>query len=153
MPAKFLLALLLAIVLPAQAQEAPDWFAESFLLLQEDIADAAKDGKRVMLYLWQEGCPYCKRLVSVTFRDPKIIENTRRGFVPLAINVFGDREVTWTDGRKMSEKQFAVMLNVRATPTLIFFDEGGRIVLRLEGYVSPEKFAPALDAAARRYPG
>ena len=150
---KLLLALLLAVALPAQAQEAPEWFAETFLDLREDVAEAAKEGRRVMLYFWQDGCPYCKQLVEVTFRDPRIVAKMRRRFVSIAINVWGDREVTWTDGRTMREKQLAARLKVYGTPTLIFLDEKGATALRLDGYVAPAQFAPALDAAAGKPAG
>ena len=56
----------------AQGQEHPAWFAQSLLVLPEEIADAARENKRVMLYFEQDGCPYCKRMVDVTFRNPKI---------------------------------------------------------------------------------
>ncbi len=36
-------------------EEKPDWFKVSFLDLYEDIEEAADDGKRVMLYFYQEG--------------------------------------------------------------------------------------------------
>ena len=145
---KLVIALLFAVALPLQAQEAPDWFEESFLDVREDVAAAAKDRKRLMLYFWLEGCPYCKELVEVTFRDPKIVAKTRRGFMPIAINVRGAREVTWTDGRTMSEKQLTSLLKVRWTPTLVFFDEKAGIVLRVSGYQSPEEFDRVLDRAS-----
>ena len=147
-----LLCLLLAVALPARAQEVPEWFAQSFLELPEDIAEAAQDGKRVMLYFWQEGCPYCEQLVNVTFRDADIVARMQRDFVPLAINIRGDREVTWTDGSTLSEKRFAPKLGIWGTPTLIFLDERGDIALRLHGYVAPADFAPALERAAPKRP-
>jgi thioredoxin-related protein len=141
--------LLLAAFLacPVFAQEPPEWFTESFLDLREDAAEAAKEGKRLMLYFHQEGCPYCKQLVTVNWRQPKIVEKTRRHFVPMALNIWGSREVTWTDGRRMSEKQFAAMLKVQFTPTLVFFDEKGAIAHRINGYLPPEEFYAALDGA------
>jgi len=143
MRAALLLALFLA--LPVHAQEPPDWFVESFLDLREDAADAAKDGKRVMLYFLQDGCPYCKRLVTVNFTDPRIVEKMRRHFVPMVINIWGDREVTWTDGRRMPEKKFAAMLKIQFTPTLLFLDEKGAPAHRINGYLPPEEFYAALD--------
>jgi thioredoxin-related protein len=130
------------------AIETPDWFTQSFLDIREDVAEAAKAGKRLMLYFGQDGCPYCKRLMEVNWRQPEIVGKTRKHFVALALNLWGDREVTWTDGRTMTEKQLAAMLKVQFTPTLIFFDEKGGIALRLNGYLPPERFAAALDAAA-----
>ncbi len=150
---KLLFALLLAFSLPAQAQEAPDWFAETLLDLREDVAEAAKERRRVMLYFWQDGCPACKRLGETTFRDPGIVATMRRQFVSIALNVWGDREVTWTDGKAISEKQLAAMLKVHATPTLVFLDEKGAVALRFGGHVPPAQFVPKLDAAAPRRGG
>jgi thioredoxin-related protein len=138
-----LLAALLAS--PVFSQEPPEWFTESFLDLREDITEAAKDGKRVMLYFSQDGCPYCKQLVTVNFRDPKIVAKARRNFVSIAINIWGAREVTWIDGRRMPEKQFAQMLKIQFTPTLLFFDEKGGVAHRINGYLPPEEFYAALD--------
>ena len=76
----------------------PDWFAETMLDAREEAADAAKHGKRLMLYFWLEGCPYCQRMTSVTFRDAALIERLKRSFVPVGVNVRGDRDIAWTDG-------------------------------------------------------
>ena len=40
----------------------PDWFKNSFLDIREDVADAKAAGKRLVLYFYQDGCPYCKKL-------------------------------------------------------------------------------------------
>jgi thioredoxin-related protein len=37
----------------------PAWFAASFLDFRDEVAEAARAGKRVMIYLGQDGCPYC----------------------------------------------------------------------------------------------
>ena len=135
--------------MPVPAQEAPEWFAETFLDLREDAAEAARDGRRLMLYFMQDGCPYCRLLVTVSWRDPQIVAKTRRHFVPVAINIWGDREVTLADGRKLPEKRFAAALKVQFTPTLLFFDEHGAVAYRIEGYLPPREFSTALDAAIR----
>jgi len=150
---KVLLALSLALAaLGARAQpaEVPGWFADSFLEFPQDVREAARDGKRLMLYFWQEGCPYCKRFVETTLAERAIEERTRRHFVAVALDLFGAREVEWVDGRRMSEKALAQALNVTATPTLLFLDEKGGIALRLVGYVPPERFTAALEEARRR---
>ncbi|HEX9182350.1 MAG TPA: thioredoxin fold domain-containing protein [Burkholderiales bacterium] len=150
---RVLLALAIALAaLTARAQpaEVPGWFAESFLEFPQDVREAARDGKRLMLYFWQEGCPYCKLFVETTLADRTIQERTRRHFVAVALDIFGAREVEWVDGRRMSEKALAQALNVKATPTLLFLDERGGIALRVVGYVPPERFAASLEDAKRR---
>lgn len=133
----------------AHAQEHPAWFAQSLLILPEEIADAARENKRVVLYFEQDGCPYCKRMVETTFRDPKIAGRMQERFVPIAINIWGDREVTAPGGKALSEKQLAAQLKIQFTPTLVFFDEKGGVALRVNGYYPPDRFLAALDAAAR----
>jgi thioredoxin-related protein len=144
---KWVLLLALLASDPVFPQESPEWFVESFLDIREDAAEAAKDGKRLMLYFMQEGCPYCKQLVTVNFRDARIAEKMRRNFMPVTINIWGDREVTTPDGRKMPEKRFAAALKVQFTPTLVFFDGKGALAHRINGYLPPEEFYAALDAA------
>lgn len=132
------------------AIDIPKWFTESFLDFREDIRDSARQDKRLLLYFGQDGCPYCKALMKVNFGEPDIVAKTRRHFTPIALNLWGDREVTWVDGRKLTEKELARILRVQFTPTLLFFDEKGGVVLRLNGYTPPEKFRLALDYASRR---
>jgi thioredoxin-related protein len=149
---KWLLLLALLASRPVFSQEPPEWFVESFLDLRDDAAEAAKDGKRLMLYFMQEGCPYCRQLVTVNWREPRIVEKMRRNFMPVAINIWGDREVTAADGRKLPEKRFAAALKVQFTPTLVFFDEKGAVAHRINGYLPPEEFYAALDGAIGNAP-
>jgi len=148
---------MLAAEQPARAQvasphaiEVPAWFAESLLHLREEVRDAAGEGKRLMLYFGQDGCPYCAALMQTGFRQTAIVTKTRRHFVALAINIWGDREVTWLDGKTMSEKDLARLLKVQFTPTLIFLDEKGGIVARVNGYYPPHRLEAALDYVAGR---
>jgi thioredoxin-related protein len=142
------LALALALAaLPARANEIPAWFAESFLDVREDAAEAAKAGKRLVYYFWLEGCPYCERMEQVTFRDAAVVARMQREFVAVAINVRGDREATWTDGTRLTEKTLTQKLAIRGTPTLVFFDEQGGIALRTSGYLDPAQLGAMLDRA------
>jgi thioredoxin-related protein len=133
------------------AIEIPAWFRESLLDIREDVRDAAADGKRLLLYFGQDGCPYCRELMRVNFSQKGIVDRTRRQFNATAINIWGDREVTWTDGRIRSEKALAAFLKVQFTPTLLLLDEKGAIALRLNGYYPPPKFQAALDYAGGRH--
>ena len=130
------------------AIDIPRWFATTFLDFREDVAEAARDGKRLLVYFGQDGCPYCTKLMTVNFSQQAIVDKTRRHFVATAINIFGDREVTWTDGRSMSEKELARVLEVQFTPTILIFDEVGTPIVRLDGYYPPNQFEAVLDYAA-----
>lgn len=157
--------LLLAIAQPASAAEGeglredmtnpgyhekPDWFKVSFLDIREDINEAAQQNKRVMLYFYQDGCPYCAKLLQDNFGQKEIADKTRKNFDVIAINMWGDREVTDLNGDMLSEKQFAENLKVMFTPTLLMMNENGKVVLRVNGYYAPDKFVAALNYVSEK---
>ncbi len=136
--------------LGAMPTEYPDWFKESFLELGDDVAEAAETNRRVLILFHQDGCPYCNLLVERNLAQRDIEATMRRNFEVIAINIWGDREVLTVKGATYTEKEFAAALKVQFTPTLVFMDEQGRSVLRLNGYLPPERFRLALDYVAGR---
>lgn len=130
--------------LGAHPVEIPAWFKRSFLALQEDVEDAAASGKRVMLYFHQNGCPYCAKLVNDNFTDKRIVDYLDKHFDSLDINMWGDREVVGLDGKDYNEKSYAANQRVWFTPSILFYDEKGKVVLRINGYYPPDKFLVAL---------
>ena len=130
-------------------EEKPDWFVNSFLDIREDVSEAAAAGRRVLLYFYQDGCPYCKKLLDTNLSLKDTETRMRENFAVIAINMWGDREVTGFDGGLTTEKAFAKSLRVMFTPTLLFLDETGNVVLRVNGYYPPHKFNAALNYAAR----
>jgi hypothetical protein len=75
--AGLLLGTLLLATGPATAQaiasphavDIPRWFSNSLLDFKDEIPEAAREGKRVMVYFGQDGCPYCKALMKAN-RSP-----------------------------------------------------------------------------------
>lgn len=132
----------------AIATEYPDWFKASFLNFEEDIQEAGENNKRVMLYFHQDGCPYCNALVERNMSQKNVKELLQTRFDVIAINMWGDREVVSVAGNAYTEKSFAEALKVQFTPTLIFFNEQGKIILRLNGYLPPQNFLLALRYVA-----
>ena len=134
---------------PQQHQQ-PAWFKESFLDIREEIAEATKSGRRLMLYFYQDGCPYCTKLLNENFGQKAISEKTRKHFDVIAINIWGDREVKDLNGQSVPEKAFVKSLGVQFTPSLLMLDEKGNTALRLNGYTPPHQFTVALDYVSQR---
>jgi len=133
------------------AIDKPAWFKESFLDLRDDIKDASAANKRTVLYFYQDGCPYCTKLIQENFSKEDITAKTQKNFDVIAINMWGDRNVTDIDGKETTEKAFAAELKVQYTPTLLFLDETGTVVLRVNGYYAPDKFEMALDFVSGKH--
>ncbi len=132
--------------LGSRESEIPEWFKESFLDFEEDVAEARENDRRVLLYFYQNGCPYCAKLVEENFQEPEIRDYVQNRFDGIAVNMWGDREVR-IGGKDYTEKTFAEALKVQYTPTLLFLDEQGRVVLRLNGYYPPARLRKALRFA------
>ena len=132
----------------------PRWFSNSLLDFKDEIPEAARAGQRVMVYFGQDGCPYCKALMQANFGSgpgaAAITAKTRQHFTAIAVNIWGDLDVTWVDGTRTTEKGLARLLKVQFTPTLLFFETDGRLALRLDGYQPPERFTHVLDYVIAR---
>lgn len=139
------------LVNPGYAEK-PTWFKVSFLDVYEDIADAADHDKRLMLYFYQDGCPYCQMLLEDNFGQRDIADKTQKYFDVVAINIWGTNEVVVGDDT-FTEKEFAAALKVQYTPTLILFGEDNKAVYRANGYYPPEKFHTVLDYVGQKMEG
>ncbi len=131
--------------LGAVETEYPNWFHDGFLDIKEDLALANSKGKRLLILFTQDGCPYCNALVERNLAQKDIEELVRSKFEVVEVNLVGDREVSNIDGKRYTEKSFAEALKVQFTPTMLFFNDKGETILRLNGYLPPEQFKIALN--------
>jgi len=122
------------------------WFSESFLILKEDIADAAAEGKRVAVIFEQRGCPYCKEMHNVNLAEPEISDFIKENFTVVQMNLWGAREVEDLDGKALEERALARRWRVNFTPTIVFLPtpeeaaKGEIEVARMPGYFKPFHF-------------
>lgn len=98
----------------------PAWFRVTFKEVQEDYADAAAEGKRLLLIVEQRGCLYCTEMHETTFKDPRVQAMLEEDYFPVQINLHGDVEIIDADGYVLSEKAATRRWGVLFTPTMIF---------------------------------
>lgn len=99
------------------------WFRTTFKDLQEDLADAGAEDKRLLIMIEQRGCIYCTKMHEEVFSDPKVKSLIEENFFVVQINMFGDVEVTDFDGESMPEKRIVQRWGALFTPTMMFFPE------------------------------
>jgi thioredoxin-related protein len=102
------------------------WYAQSFLDLKEDLAEAQAAGKRFAVIFEQRGCIYCTRMHTEVLALRYINDYVRENFHITQLDLWGAREVVDLDGKKMSEKLLAERWGVLFTPTIVFFKENLR---------------------------
>ncbi len=129
--------------------EHPSWFKQSFLDLDDDLAEAVANGKKgIAVYFGQKRCAYCKMLIDVNFKTPDIERYTREHFDVIAIDIWSPEEVTTPGGETMSQREYSLSLGTNFTPSLVFYNAEGEIALRLRGYYPPYQFRAALEYVA-----
>ena len=128
----------------------PEWFKQSFLDFPEDVAEASKQGKHVMVFLHLDECPYCARMLKENFVAGDTRAFMQKHFDVIAVNVRGGTEVTWTDGAKYTERTLTRQLRSHGTPTLVFLDPQGKVVLKMTGYRDPHTLRVALEYVQTR---
>ena len=146
---------MLALAMPAGAQEAmvgggeryslPEWFKLSFLDFPQEVEEARKRGRHVLVFIHLDECPYCARMLRESFRRGENKLFLQRHFDVVAVNVRGSLEVTWVDGAKYSERTLTRHLKVFGTPTLVFLGTEGKVALTLTGYRDPGALRIALE--------
>ncbi len=125
--------------------EAPSWFKESFLDIAEDVDEASEADKHVLLFFQLNACPYCDRMLRESFESEPLQSLIQTHFDAIAINVKGDRDIAFNDEIEVTEKELSEILNVRATPAILFMDADNRTVARVNGYRAPERFRQVLE--------
>lgn len=99
------------------------WFNQTFLDLKEDHAEAKAEGKRFAVIFEQRGCVYCTKMHTEVLSQRYINDYVRANFRIVQIDIWGSREVTDFDGKKMPEKTLAERWGVMFTPTIVFLKE------------------------------
>ena len=130
------------------AHSAPSWFKESFLEIADDVDEATANGKHVLLFFQLNDCPYCDRMLEETFEAELLISFIQKNFDSIAINVRGDREIVYNEEISVTEKELSEILDVTATPAIVFLDESNKAVVRVNGYRAPERFKQVLEFVA-----
>jgi len=150
----FVLLLLPSIALPTEkigddGLFKQDWFYQSFLELNEDAIEADSTGKYLMVLIEQAGCPYCRELHQVNFKNKEIITYLQDHFLIVQIDLWGSREVVSIDGESLEERDWVTKNDIFFTPTTLIYTaaESGRVeeIFRMPGYLKPFHYLSSLE--------
>ncbi len=134
------------------------WFHDSFLELQDDLAEARDEGKDLIVLIEQRGCPYCREMHEVNFEREDIVKAITENFLVIQLNMWGSREVMDFDGKTHPEKDLVRKWTANFTPTTLFFawddpdkppaDMREALAFMMPGYFKPFHHVSALEYVA-----
>jgi thioredoxin-related protein len=107
------------------------------------LEKAKKDRKLVMVYVYTDWCPWCKRFDKTTYPDKTVQEALAKNFVPLRINPEKSKKNT----------ELAIQFGTRGYPHLLVLDNNGKKINELGGYLPADEFARRLDETLKKSGG
>ena len=116
--------------------EAEDMVEEEFFLPPPHQLDRSRfPGERPLVVFFEQGnCHACDILHTEPLRQPAILKLFKK-FDSVQLNIYSDEPVVTPDGRRTTARQWARDLGIFYAPTLIFFDENGKEIIRVDSVV------------------
>ena len=116
--------------------EPGDLIEEPFFLPPPHVLDRSRvPGERPLLVVFEQGdCHACDVLHTQALRDPAIRDLTEQ-FDAVQLDLRSDAPVITPDGHRTTARQWAEDLGLFYTPSLIFYDEEGWEIMRVDSVV------------------
>lgn len=124
-----LLMIALVSAVPAAAELGDDglhktpWMRDTFKDLREDLEEANSEGKRLVLFVEQRGCIYCRKMHEEVFPDPEVSAFIAANFFVVQLDLHGSTTAVDFDGEEAEQRVLARKWGLLFTPTLIFLPE------------------------------
>lgn len=129
----------------ASAQSAENTETETFpVTLEEALERAAGEGKKILIDVYAEWCPYCQRMHSNVYTSDEVITAISDHFIWVKINVESAEKVSYFE-TEMSESQFASALENKSVPTTYFLNSEGAVIGSQPGFIESDLFAKLLN--------
>lgn len=111
--------------------------------LDKALEAAKADGKKVLIDVYADWCPYCEKMHTEVYTEAGIINAVNEHFHLVKINIESDNEVNYL-GNRMAEKEFAKMLNSSSLPTTFFMNAEGELLGMQPGLLPADVFEDLL---------
>lgn len=131
------LFVLLPVVLSAQTQKIEP------IPLQQALELAPQEGKKILVDVFANWCPYCQRMHSEIYPSEAVQNAISDYFLWVRIDVESDAMVNY-HGEEMTEAEFASALENQNVPTAYFLNSEGAILGKQPGFLKKDLFVNLL---------
>lgn len=128
----------------ADARQAGNEIDPEPISLEEALKTAPEEGKKILIDVYAEWCPYCQRMHSEVYKDRDVLSAISDHYIWVKINVESEERVNY-HGNEMSEAQFARALENDSVPTTYFLNEEGAILGAQPGFIEAPMFRDLLN--------
>ncbi len=111
--------------------------------LDKALESAKESGKKVLIDVYAEWCPYCAKMHSEVYTETDVITAVNEHFYLVKINIESQNEVNYL-GNRMTESDFAKMLKSSSLPTTFFMNSDGELLGMQPGLLPADVFEDLL---------
>ena len=118
--------------------------SEDFFLDILDLQSNRSDSSRYLaVYFEAPDCEQCDIMHEKVLTDAPTRKLVRE-MDNVQLSIYSDRKIITPSGVNMSQQEFAAQLNIGYTPSVVFFDNSGEEVFRIEGFLKTFHFQSSL---------
>ncbi len=99
------------------------WMRDTFKDLRDDLEEASSEGKRLVLFIEQQGCIYCKEMHDEVFPQPDLAVYIEDNFFVVQLDLHGSITAADFDGEENEQRALMRKWGILFTPTLVFLPE------------------------------
>lgn len=136
--------LILAAVVSVVNGQSPEDSSFDWISLEQAQKAASQDGKTIMVFVEAEWCGFCKQMKREVFPKEAIRSLVQKYYHTVAIDLESHQDILF-NGKQMSEREFARMMQVSGTPTIFFINPEGDVLAHKVGYSSEKQFELLLN--------
>ncbi|WP_407557346.1 thioredoxin family protein [Winogradskyella sp. 4-2091] len=124
----------------------------NWLTMEEALELQKKEPKKIFMDVYTNWCGPCKMLDKNTFQTKDVAAYINEHYYAVKFNAEGNEEITYKEktytnpnydeskaNRRNSAHEFSRLLQIRAYPTMVFFDEEGNVIAPIQGYLKPQQ--------------
>ena len=144
----FAIVLLTSFKVSDKAEKEINW-----ITLEEAIELQKEEPRKIIMDVYTNWCGPCKMLDKHTFHNEDVVDYVNKHYYAVKFNAEGNASVTYKDktfsnpnynpanaNRRNSAHEFSRYLQVRAYPSMVFFDESANVIAPpITGYLKPQQ--------------
>lgn len=111
--------------------------------LESALISAKESGKKVLIDVYAEWCPYCEKMHTEVYTETDVIKAVNEHFYLVKINIESQNEVNFL-GNRMTESDFAKMLKSSSLPSTYFMNSSGELLGMQPGLLPADVFEDLL---------
>jgi thioredoxin-related protein len=136
---------------PGLAFPSDEFIEEEFFSEGPHILDRSRfpASRPLVVFFEQADCHACDVLHSEPLKDDQIVRALEE-FEAVQLGMWSDTPVLTPDGERLTARQWAARLGIFYAPTMVFFDEGGREILRIDSVVQFHRLKGVLEYVGTR---